>query len=69
MWNTSKAKTVKRLLTNLFVSNLHKNSKVCEMIAGARDFLLEFFDQRASFAGPRPIKLGSGEKTRVKKKL
>ena len=54
MWNKSKAKTVKCLNLNLVVSNLHKNSKVCEMIAGARDFLLEFFDERASFSGPRP---------------
>ena len=52
MWNKSKAKTVKCL--NLIVSNLHKNSKACETIAGARDFLLEFFDERASFSIPRP---------------
>ena len=32
------------------------------MIAGACDFLLEFFDSRATFAVPRLIKLGSRKK-------
>ena len=44
MWNTSKAKAVECLFANLVASNLHENSKVCEMITGARDFLIHFFD-------------------------
>ena len=30
--------------TNLLISNLHKNSKVCQMITRAGDFLIDFFD-------------------------
>ena len=69
MSNKLKAKTIKRLLANLVVSNLHKNSKVCEMIAGARNFFFEFFDQRAPFARPIPIKRGSRKKIREYKMI
>ena len=43
--------------TNLLITNLHKNSKVCQMITGASDLLIDFLDRRASSTRPGPVQL------------
>ena len=46
--------------TNLIVcSNVHKNSKVCEVITIACDFRFGSFDNWTSFAWPRTVEIWS----------
>ena len=47
--------------THLLFSYLHKNSKICQMIAGADDFSASFVDQRTSFTRPGTVESASAQ--------
>ena len=66
MWESKvkilKVKPIMYLVnTHLLFSYLHKNSKICQMIAGADDFNASFFDQRTSFTRPGTVESASAQ--------